>query len=174
MKLVLLRHGETDWNLEKRIQGTQNVPLNERGKMQMKEISEHFFNEYEKTFHRIIVSPLRRTVESALILNERLRLPLEFREEFQERSFGILEGQTVEEIRQRYQIEDVEEVHEARHGIESMDTLSLRLEKGLRYLRETYSQDRIVLVTHGSIIKEIARQYGHQIGIVKNGTYLEL
>ncbi|WP_134704047.1 histidine phosphatase family protein [Ammoniphilus sp. YIM 78166] len=174
MKLILLRHGETDWNLEKRIQGTQNVALNELGKKQIEEIREHFFNDYEKTIHRMIASPLRRTVESALICNQRLNLPLEFREEFQERSFGILEGQTVEEIRQSYQIEDVEEVKDARHGIESMDSLSLRLEKGLRNLRETYPQDRILLITHGSIIKEIARHYGKKIGIVKNGTYLEL
>lgn len=174
MKLILLRHGETEWNLEKRIQGTQNVPLNESGRKQMEEIGEILFSQYKKPFDRMVVSPLQRTVESAHICNARLKLPIELREEFQERSFGILEGQTLEEIKQGYDIHDVEEVQDARHGIESMDSLRWRLEKGLGYLYKTYPQDQILLVTHGSIIKEIARQYGLKIGIIKNGTYLEL
>lgn len=174
MKLTLLRHGQTDWNVQRRMQGRKDVPLNSAGIKQIQEISELFLTQLNFRFDRMIASPMLRTQQSAALCSEILQLPAELRDEFQERSFGELEGQTIDEIRQRYQIEDVEEMAEGCYGAESLDVFRERLQQGLRDLEAAYPGDRILLVTHGSVIKAIAGFYGIEIGILKNGTYIEL
>ncbi|MEW9671996.1 histidine phosphatase family protein [Ammoniphilus sp. 3BR4] len=174
MKLTLLRHGQTDWNVQRRMQGRKDVPLNSTGIKQILEIGEFFSTQLNYRFDRMIASPLLRTQQTAALCSEILRLPAELRDEFQERSFGDLEGQTIDEIRQCYQIEDVEEMAEGCYGVESLDSFRERLQQGLRYLEAAYPSDRILLITHGSVIKAIAGFYGIETCILKNGTYIEL
>ena len=71
MKFYLLRHGQTDWNLEGRLQGHKNIPMNRNGVKQMMEIAEHL-HEINFKVDYIISSPLDRAKESARIVAEKI------------------------------------------------------------------------------------------------------
>lgn len=69
MKIYLVRHGETEWNKEGRLQGRKDVSLTQHGIAQMEDIGK-WFCDTKVPFDEIIISPLRRAVESAAIIAE--------------------------------------------------------------------------------------------------------
>jgi broad specificity phosphatase PhoE len=89
-----LRHGETDWNREHRAQGQTDVPLNERGLAQAR-AAKALLQRCE--IAAICVSPLRRAHDTALIVNEDLRLPIIVIDELKEVGFGAAEGTSMRE-----------------------------------------------------------------------------
>jgi probable phosphoglycerate mutase len=84
-----IRHGQTDWNLEERIQGWTDIPLNETGHAQARSSISTLS---EKGITRIVSSPLIRAHKTAEIINEHLGVPLQVVEGFKERFVGVLEG----------------------------------------------------------------------------------
>jgi broad specificity phosphatase PhoE len=174
MRLILIRHGETDWNTEKRIQGSQDIPLNSRGERQVEEIAAFFADSRLFVFSRVVTSPLQRAKQSALICSQYIDIPCEVVPEFRERHFGKLEGVPLEEVRTKYQISDLEKVSDAKYEMEPLASVKSRVQHGLKRLQANYQQETILLVTHGSIIKLIAREYGMEVEFVNNATYIEL
>ncbi|MGD8189575.1 histidine phosphatase family protein [Brevibacillus ginsengisoli] len=195
IRVILMRHGETDWNKEKRVQGTQDIPLNDLGRVQVRETAQKFIDAAPYSISQIITSPLRRAKESALICQELLHVPLIEGADWRERSFGSLEGMTVHEIQQLYQIDDFEEILHSfqierqqtniqqrselsRPPFESIDEISLRITRGLQRILETSNQTNldghILIVTHGSIIKRLSRMFGQDAGILHNAGFVEL
>ena len=85
-----LRHGETDWNKERRTQGATDVPLNATGVTQAHRAKAVLRGCHVET---ICCNPLRRTHDTALIVNEALRTRLVVVEELRECSFGVWEGE---------------------------------------------------------------------------------
>lgn len=67
MLVYFIRHGQTDWNAQRRFQGSQDIPLNEAGCAQAREIASRFEN---TKFSRIYHSPLKRAEKTAQILSE--------------------------------------------------------------------------------------------------------
>ncbi|AHI55628.1 alpha-ribazole phosphatase [Listeria ivanovii] len=96
MHLVLVRHGETDMNLEKRYGGQTDVPLNDIGKRQMQQLKEKLAN---YTFDLVVTSDLVRVKESAAILSgaKKVHFP-----ELNELNFGDFEGYTYQEINELF------------------------------------------------------------------------
>ena len=170
MKLHLLRHGQTNWNLEGRLQGQKNVPLNQTGKQQIERFCKQaFVHEHRGStvtvsskataptmpycpYTIVLTSSLQRTLQSAQLCSQWFGLPLAVEPAFAERSFGVLEGMMKDEIRRQFHIEDIEALDDV-HGIEPMTNFRSRLEAGLRRLPRTYRDERILLVTHGSVIR---------------------
>ena len=70
-KICLIRHGQTDWNNQKLIQGRIDNPLNETGKIQLQEVGK-FLKENDNNWDVIIASPLTRAIESAQIVKNEL------------------------------------------------------------------------------------------------------
>lgn len=89
MKFYFIRHGETDWNKEKRLQGRTDIPLNETGRQQARDALKKII---PLNLDLIVSSPLIRAKETALIINETLRLPIHFDDRLVERCFGKIEG----------------------------------------------------------------------------------
>ena len=90
-----LRHGETDWNKQGLLQGHTNIPLNETGRRQAREI----IPVLEKLpIDRIIASTLSRAQETAQIVNAVLNKPFAEDSQLWERHFGDFEGKTVDVI----------------------------------------------------------------------------
>ncbi len=174
MEIFLMRHGETDWNLSKRIQGTKPVPLNATGVCQIQRFCQNFKDKKGFRFTRIISSPLIRAVQSARICSELLNLPFDILDDFRERSFGKLEGKTHKEIESQFHVFDVEEIENFIYGIEPISVLDERLATGLRFLKSTYSDDRILVITHGSIIRRIGQINGQNYGVISNGSFVQL
>ena len=168
MKLHLMRHGQTDWNLERRIQGHKDVPLNATGRKQVAEFCQKALRVGEcgrnaqaeagsnfDTYTAILSSPLRRAFESAQLCMKSFGVSLEVAAEFSERRFGTLEGMTRREIRRKFGIEDVEALQEG-WDIEPMSAFQSRIQDGLQRLQRQYGRERVLLITHGSVIRSIA------------------
>jgi len=97
LTLHIVRHGETAWNSERRIQGQQHdVPLSERGREQARDVAEALAANAAPEL--IIASDLDRTMQTAEIIAARLALPLFAEPALRERHFGIAQGQLYEEV----------------------------------------------------------------------------
>lgn len=104
MKLYLIRHGQTRWNIEGKIQGKTDIPLNETGLLQAQCLAEAMES---CAISSVYCSVLKRARQTAEILVSGARaagrsLPLYPMEELREVDFGLWEGKTWEEIRQAY------------------------------------------------------------------------
>ena len=88
MKIYAVRHGQTDWNHEGRIQGQSNTRLNDEGRAEARAAAEIIPRDAEF----IITSPMARAVETAEIINKQLGLEIVQDDRLKERSFGDYEG----------------------------------------------------------------------------------
>lgn len=96
MRLFLIRHGQTEWNAGGRAQGHSDVELDPTGHRQAQTLADHLA---KNPIKRILSSDLKRCVQTAEPLAERLGLPITPRQELRERTFGKLEGAHYTEIR---------------------------------------------------------------------------
>lgn len=96
IRLIIARHGETDWNKDRLIQGKTDIPLNDKGIMQAKSLAAYLQDHYPLDF--IYASPLRRALETAKYCAEAQGLAVEIDEGLREISFGDWEGKTFIEI----------------------------------------------------------------------------
>ncbi|MEB3102056.1 histidine phosphatase family protein [Ferviditalea candida] len=151
MTLYFMRHGETEWNRQNRIQGRKDVCLNEKGMKQVHDASKWLIQN-SIVIHRIVSSPLQRAAQSALLIAEKRGLPIEFNACFAERGFGELEGLTFGEIAAKFNIHDPENMDSSLYGVESITELYQRVWQGLCTLSEPNTEN-VLIVTHGSIIR---------------------
>ncbi len=100
--LILIRHGETKWNLERRMQGQTDVPLNAKGKEQAELLSRYLRHYPIQVFYS---SPLKRAHHTTRIIRKHhSNTPLLLKEDLKERSFGLAEGKTYEELAIEYPV----------------------------------------------------------------------
>ena len=97
-ELILIRHGETDWNRELRFQGHVDVSLNEVGHEQARRLARRLAGE---TAHRFYASDLLRTQQTAQPISQQLALPVVSDAGLREQSFGQVDGMRVEDIKGR-------------------------------------------------------------------------
>ncbi|MFH1587828.1 MAG: histidine phosphatase family protein [Candidatus Diapherotrites archaeon] len=95
MKLILCRHGQTEWNKIHKFQGLTDIPLNETGLEQAEKVSELLLNE---KFSEIYSSKLIRAIKTAEIINENHSVPMHKLSELNELNFGVFEGKSMEEV----------------------------------------------------------------------------
>lgn len=144
MKIYMLRHGETDWNIEGRLQGRMDIPMNESGKEQIKAIGQ-FLKDSGFCVGRIISSPLLRAKQTTEIISKAIDFEgnISFDELLLERSFGKLEGELwSSEI----------DLNDTEYGIESVELLCQR---GQEVLLKYGDEKDVLVVAHGAIIKAI-------------------
>ncbi|MDA0709003.1 MAG: histidine phosphatase family protein, partial [bacterium] len=98
-KLLLIRHGETDWNATGRIQGHQCVPLNTRGLRQAQAVADRLKQE---SFGAILSSDLKRALQTAEAIAERTHHPVETDARLREWDLGVLAGLTRAQAETRY------------------------------------------------------------------------
>jgi alpha-ribazole phosphatase len=91
----LLRHGETEWNAANRICGRSDVPLSEAGRRQAKRLAERL---KPISFEALYSSPLKRAIETARFISERIGLEPVVDDRLVELDYGQWEGKTLEEI----------------------------------------------------------------------------
>ncbi len=142
----MIRHGETNWNKEKRIQGKTDIPLNETGKSQA-EICCAAAKQFKPTV--LVTSPLARARVTAEIINQNLKLPLHKMSAFVERSYGDAEGMTIEERNHFFPDRD------AIPNVEPFEELKRRGMKGLEEICKKYPDERVLIVSHGALINAL-------------------
>lgn len=100
MRIWLARHGETDWNAHRRVQGQSDIPLNAAGEAQARALGD--FLRREADIARVYTSEMRRARATAQIVAEALGAPVEARSGLQEMGLGAWEGHSWQEIRRRW------------------------------------------------------------------------
>ncbi len=150
-RLVLARHGETEWNAIGRVQGHMDIPLNERGRSQARELAASLRSH---SIERVVTSDLIRARETGEIVAEALGLPPpDIVPALRERRFGVFEGLTRDECMQRYP--EAWEAWHARTGVpegaEALDLAVARIHGALAALlaRATTA----LAVSHGGIMR---------------------
>lgn len=162
MKLYLLRHGETDWNKEWKLQGFSDIPLNEKGIAQAREAAKRYA---DLPFDVVISSPLQRALNTARIVAEPHGLSVESDSRLREICLGDLEGKRIvdsdcnpllKEARKNF-FEHPELYIPTGNG-ESFEDLDKRCREFLDDLKKRYDDKcRILISGHGALCKGIVR-----------------
>ncbi|MEB3101278.1 histidine phosphatase family protein [Ferviditalea candida] len=147
----LIRHGETMWNQQNRMQGQTDIPLNDTGRHQAEQLARRL--QYEQ-WDAMISSDLQRAAETAAIISRLAGIQLlRYEPRLRERFFGRMEGTTLEERLRLWG----ENWRLADHAAEDEDRL---LNRGLGVIGEVADKlrgKRVLLVTHGGLIRQILK-----------------
>jgi uncharacterized phosphatase len=143
--ICLIRHGETEWNAVRKLQGSTDIPLNETGIQQAQECREFLKT---KKWDVIITSPLLRAKQTAIIINEALKLPFFEMEDFKERHYGAAEGMTKQERLEAFQDKNYP-------NQEDLLSLNKRVMAGIDKFYQNHPGKKVLLVAHGAVINSI-------------------
>jgi broad specificity phosphatase PhoE len=153
-ELLLVRHGETDWNAEGRLQGHTDRPLSDYGRDQARRLAEELAGE---EFAAIYASDLARARETAEIVGARLGLPVTLDPELREKDWGTWEGLTSME---RVGVELVGE---------STEQHQKRMLQALARIAAKHPDERVVVVTHGGSMRRVQTEVlGFAMPVVEN------
>ena len=142
MKITLVRHGQTDDNLNGIMQGRRNVLMNDTGRRQCQMLRLKLDNMH---FDYCYTSPLTRTVETAMILvGDKVEMIPDQR--ILERDMGELDGKP-REMYNAYKYWDYD-LNKSDRGVEPVKEIFKRCEEFLNYLKEKYTDESILIVTH--------------------------
>lgn len=186
MNLFILRHGETEWNVEKRFQGQLDSPLTERGIEQVKKTGEILSN---IKFDGIYTSTLGRAINSTkivLTINKYFNgEKIEKLKELNEIYFGEWQGMSHNEILEKYPenaykyFNDVKNYNCKENKGENLKDGLKRFITGLNKIVKENRGRNVLIVTHGTIIELFlnyvnGKIYGEvdEINIIKNGDFL--
>ena len=152
-QLLLIRHGETDWNSAGRWQGHSDTPLNEEGRRQASALAELLDGA-----DVVYSSDLARAKETAEILAARLTLPVRLDARLRERSFGSWEGLTSVEIEERFP--DDHRRWQAGEGFgatdaEPFEVFAARIRGFLEDVLGRHDGETVLVVAHGGSIRVI-------------------
>lgn len=150
----LLRHGQTEWNILKKVQGSADSPLTVEGRLQTAE--------WGKTlqpfhWHRIICSDLGRVKETVAILNQTLQLPVTYDKRLREQNWGDWEGMTIPDITRQFHEELTRQIASGwdftAPGGESRGAVRDRLFTVLSEATLQWQGLRLLVVCHQGVIK---------------------
>lgn len=145
---LILRHGETDWNVVQRMQGVRDIPLNAVGRAQAEAAATALSQSGVK---RILSSPLSRALETAKATSSTTGAPVTCDDRLVERGFGLLEGMTVAEVKRDYGYGDGVNFHLIDGPeIEDADAVIMRTGDAISAFLDQ-SEDLPLIVAHGQI-----------------------
>lgn len=166
MKLYLIRHGETDWNIVKRLQGATDIPLNENGEALARETAEGL---KEIPFDMVFTSPLKRAYRTAEIVKGNREIPLIVEERIREICFGDYEGLVSKS--EGYSIPDPDfkffftktDCYKTPPNGEPIESLLERTNEFLEELkkREDLKDKTILVSTHGAAVRALLSNIEH-------------
>lgn len=161
-QILLVRHGETEWNAVSRVQGQSNSDLSARGRRQAETIAARLA---VMPIHAIYSSDLTRALDTAAPIAARHGLTVQNAPELRERSFGAWEGLTTDEIAVRFPAEysqwrsgqsDVEQDIHADVGGETWPQVQGRVFPFLEGVLRKWPEQTVLLVGHGGSLRVAA------------------
>lgn len=148
--IVLVRHGETEWNRARRVQGHTDVPLNDEGRRQARALAEELDGE---RVDAVYASDLGRARETAEILAATRGAGVVIVPALREKHFGTWEGLTDTEVHERFP--------EARAGAwgdaETADEMARRVVAAVQEIASAHEGGLVVVVTHGGPLRALLR-----------------
>jgi uncharacterized phosphatase len=165
-EFVLIRHGETAWNVELRYQGSSDIPLNDLGIRQAQALADSMRGEQ---WDVIVSSPLQRAWNTALPIAEAVGIDAEHLipdPRLMERAFGVVEGLLGHERESQYP-GDVWE------GLESHAEVEARAIEAMEDYLKRYANKRIMMVAHGGWINSVLEvlsqgEFGYGKSVILN------
>lgn len=159
-RICFVRHGETDWNIELRLQGQMDLALNAYGEVQATAVGRRFAG---LTAAALYSSDLLRARQTTHPISEALHLPIILLPALREQHFGRCEGMTLEEIALRYEedaraIERHDPDYASPGGGESRRQHQARVLDCINHLVSEHEGQTIVVVTHGGALDVIYRR----------------
>ena len=152
-RILAIRHGETAWNVDTRIQGQLDIPLNDTGFWQAERVAEALADEDIAVLY---ASDLVRAAETANAISRRIGLPVLHDAGLRERNFGLFQGRTVAEVEaihpelvQRWKSREPDFEPE---GAESLRTFYARSIDTVHRLAAAHPGQTVVMVAHGGVL----------------------
>lgn len=145
-RICLVRHGETDWNARGKLQGREDIPLNERGEKQAGIVGRYL---KDTPFAAVYTSPLSRAKETARVINTYIgNRPLHEDAAFIEKDYGEASGMTVDERDRSFPDGRIP-------GMEPFDQIRKRVMSGLGAIKEKFPDGQVLVVAHGGLINVV-------------------
>ncbi len=159
--VYVFRHGETDWNVQGRLQGHSDVPLNENGKRQAHDLARRMA---QTNVEVILSSDSSRALETANTVAQALKIPIVTTAELREIRGGDVEGVSLREIGERLGPEFVrrmksvsqQDLHTRYPGGESKFELVARALMAIQRFISSGDHTRIAVSTHGGVLRQLA------------------
>ena len=159
---VLVRHGETEWNRQRRVQGHIDIPLNGAGQEQARRLGIRVGAEHAREpIAALLTSDLARAEQTAAAISSATGVASQRDARFRERSFGVLEGLELHEMESRHP--EVFRRWRAREpdyvlpAGESLRQFIDRVEAGLRDWALRVPRGRLMVATHGGVLDVVYR-----------------
>ena len=189
-KIVVVRHGETHWNRKLRVQGTTDIPLNERGRKQAEKAAEFIRTEIIRTGRQDTIpkvihsSMLSRASETGVAVAEALsnlpqangkEISVMKHAELNEWNLGVIEGMTKDEASKSYPgdwavfsqwaspttVSNETATTQIKEG-ESMEEVRLRVVSKIEEICKSTNQESVMVATHGGILGQLLRHVAQQ------------
>lgn len=167
--LLLIRHGQTDWNKAGKMQGQVDIPLNDTGRQQAHETGQKL-KEQGFSFDVLVSSTFSRAYETAQLAGRHLGLEVaKTYPDLIERAYGEAEGVQLTHAQSRTVAQDF-------GGVESERDLFVRTVGALRQVVSDFPGQRVIVVSHGSVIRRaLSAAQGYEwVESVPNATPLEI
>jgi probable phosphoglycerate mutase len=165
-RICLARHGETNWNLERRVQGQLNIPLNVKGFAQAEALARELAHE---RFDRIYSSDLQRALRTAEPIASRLGLPIATSARLREKHDGEWQGMVTAEVERLFPREYA--LHRQRRpdfiipgGAESLARFAERVRAELEAIAERHSGETLLVVAHAGVL-DVAYRLATGLGL---------
>jgi len=157
-ELIVVRHGETIWNADRRMQGQQDSPLSERGRAQALALGVRFMND---PFDHLYSSDLARAYQTAAAIADRTGHEIKVDTRLRERAFGIFEGLTAAEMAARHPEEyarfRARDPDYALPGGECTREFFARSMACFNDIGGRHTGERVVVVAHGMLLDALYR-----------------
>jgi probable phosphoglycerate mutase len=166
-KILLVRHGETDWNKEHRLQGYIDIPLNQEGILQAELLGQALEKE---PIDIVYSSDLSRAFDTANAIAKRHSLPIFVDKQLRERNYGEIQGMTYREIEEK-----LPENHHAWHsrdphfqprGGETLHEFNERVTNCIQHIANQHPDQIILIVAHGGVLDCMYR-HATQMGLAE-------
>jgi broad specificity phosphatase PhoE len=155
-EFFLVRHGQTDWNVDERWQGHSDIPLNAAGLEQAHQLAEKLAGQH---FEALYSSDLQRAVKTAEIIGTSLGLAFQTDPRLREINLGVWEGMLARDVRQEFSAAWEERQRDPlnahAHGGETLPEVADRLEAAFDDMARYHPAGRVLVVSHGLALKTI-------------------
>ncbi|WP_426345568.1 histidine phosphatase family protein [Alcaligenes sp. HNGD-HTN06] len=163
--ICLIRHGETAWNAARRLQGWQDIALNETGREQARALHSYLSSPaFQQSVDAVISSDLQRAWETAEIACQHWDIAIERLPGLRERGFGKLEGQAWDAAGRHGpdQPDDTVDIDYAVEGGESLRQFQTRVLDCFETLPQTHAGKNLLVFAHGGVIDMVWRKLNQQ------------
>jgi len=171
----LIRHGETEWNAGRRLQGWLDIPLSDTGIRQARQLAAHLRALKAPEFQAVLSSDLCRAAETARIATAHLGLPMVVDQGLRERNYGVYQGMdwaALTEGPENQQVKLRDPTQEIEQG-ESFAAFAERIVTSFESYARKYPGQNVLMFSHGGVVDIAWRKAGgHALTVKRNGTIL--